>query len=125
LLHKLGDRRIALSSDSALLTRRDDGSLILAVWNYAPPDGTGLSRIVTVRFKNTKARQALIWRLDTAHGDFHPLYEKMGEPRYPTPSQMQMLGVAAALKLPENYELKDGELTFSLPAHGLAVVDVR
>src|SRR5271168_5034084 len=37
LLHHLGDRRIAVDSDSALLTRRKDGTLVLAVWNYAPP----------------------------------------------------------------------------------------
>jgi xylan 1,4-beta-xylosidase len=124
LLHKLGNRRIALASDSALFTRRDDGSLILALWNYAPPGEAGSSRIVTARFKNTNARHAVVWSLDTAHGDFHPVYKKMGEPRYPTPAQMQMLRAAAAL-VPENHELKDGELTFSLPAQGLAVVDVR
>ena len=125
LLHKLGNQRIALDSDSALLTRRDDNSLVLAVWNYAPPGETGSSRMVTVRFTNTNARQALLWRVDTAHGDFHPLYKEMGEPRYPTPSQMQKLGMAAALTQPENHELKDGELSFSLPAQGLALVEVR
>ena len=34
LLHKLGDERIQLDSESALLTRRKDGALVLAVWNY-------------------------------------------------------------------------------------------
>ena len=38
LLHQLGDQRIAIDSDSALLTRRKDGTLVLAVWNYAPPN---------------------------------------------------------------------------------------
>ncbi|HEV2731844.1 MAG TPA: glycosyl hydrolase family 39, partial [Terriglobales bacterium] len=41
LLHKLGDRHIALNSDSALLTLRNDGALVLAVWNYALPDQPG------------------------------------------------------------------------------------
>src|SRR3989449_4985148 len=35
LLHELGDQRIDLNSDSALLTRKKDGSLVLALWNYA------------------------------------------------------------------------------------------
>ncbi len=30
-----------LDSDSALATRRSDGSLAIALWNYAPPFGTG------------------------------------------------------------------------------------
>jgi xylan 1,4-beta-xylosidase len=124
LLHKLGDQRIALDSESALLTRRADGSLVLAVWNYAPPEEAGSSRTVTVRFKNMNPRLALIWRLDNAHGDFHPLYEKMGEPRYPTPTQLQALRRVAALT-PERHELKNGELVLSLPAHGLAVVEMR
>ncbi len=124
LLHKLGDQRIALDSESALLTRRADGSLVLAVWNYAPPEEAGSSRTVTVRFKNTNPRLALIWRLDNAHGDFHPLYEKMGKPRYPTPTQLQALRRVAELT-PEKHELKNGELVLSLPAHGLAVVEMR
>jgi xylan 1,4-beta-xylosidase len=124
LLHKLGDRRIALDSDSALLTRRADGSLVLAVWNYAPPAEDGSSKTVTVRFKNTNARQAVIWRVDSAHGDLHPLYKKMGEPRYPTPSQVQDLRKATELSAERN-EIKDGELTVVLPAHGLAVIEVK
>jgi xylan 1,4-beta-xylosidase len=124
LLHKLGDQRIVLDSESALLTRKADGSLVLAVWNYAPPEEAGSSRTVTVRFKNVNPRLALIWRLDNAHGDFHPLYEKMGEPRYPTPTQLQALRRVAALT-PERHELKNGELVLSLPAHGLAVVEMR
>ena len=124
LLHKLGDQRIVLDSDSALLTRRPDGSLVLAVWDYAPPGEAGSPKTVIVRFKNTNPRQVMIWRLDNAHGDFHPIYKKMGEPRYPTPSQRQALRSAAALTS-EKQELKNGELTFSLPAHGLAVVELR
>jgi hypothetical protein len=34
------EAEFALSaSDSALLTRRKDGTLVLALWNYAPPAG--------------------------------------------------------------------------------------
>ena len=40
-LHKLGTQRIHLDSDSALATKGPDGSLALALWDYAPPDGTG------------------------------------------------------------------------------------
>lgn len=125
LLHKLGDRRIALDSDSALLTRRAGDSLVLAIWNYSGSGEGGSSKIVTARFKNTNVHQAVVWRLDAAHGDFHPLYEKMGEPRYPTPLQLRQLRMAATLVGPENQELKDGELTFSLPAHALALIEMK
>src|SRR5437667_35951 len=51
LLHKLGDQRIALDSNSALLTRRSDGSLVLALWNYAAPDQDGSAESFTLQFK--------------------------------------------------------------------------
>ncbi len=41
LLHKLGTKRLPLASDSALATLTPDGKLVLALWNYAPPTGTG------------------------------------------------------------------------------------
>ncbi len=44
LLHKLGDESIQIDSDSALLTRRKDGTLVLAVWNYALPGETGVAK---------------------------------------------------------------------------------
>ncbi len=125
LLHKLGSQRIALSSDSALLTRRDDGSLVLAVWNYAPPEDTGSPRTVTFRFSHTNTDRASIWRLDTAHGDFHTLYEKMGEPRYPTTRQLEQLRVAAALNPPIEDKLRSNELILTIPAHGLALIEVK
>ena len=67
LLHQLGDERIPLHSESALLTRRKDGTLVLAVWNYAPPaeagsTETGTPKTVTLRFKGHSAKHALISR---------------------------------------------------------------
>ncbi len=40
-LHRLGDRRIAVASDSALATKDGQGHVAVALWDYAPPDGTG------------------------------------------------------------------------------------
>jgi xylan 1,4-beta-xylosidase len=125
LLHKLGDQRIALDSDSALVTRRKDGTLILAVWNYAPPGEAGTSRVATLRFKNARATHATIWRVDPSHADVHSTYQNMGEPRYPTRSQIEQLRKAAAVGPPEERTIKDGNVTVDLPAHGLAVVKIK
>jgi xylan 1,4-beta-xylosidase len=125
LLHRLGDQRITLNSDSALLTRRDDGTLVLALWDYAPPDQTGSPRTFTLRFQNAEAKFALVSRVDRDHGDVHPAYEKMGSPRYPTGTQIAELRRAADLPNAEVRELKNGELTLTLPAHGLAVIELK
>jgi xylan 1,4-beta-xylosidase len=125
LLHHLGDERVQLDSDSALLTRKKDGTLELAVWNYAPPDQAGTPRTITLRLKGTNATRALISRVDGDHGDFHSAYAKMGSPRYPTPAQIQQLRQAAELPAPEASEIKHGELTITVPAHGLAVLEIK
>jgi xylan 1,4-beta-xylosidase len=125
LLHKLGDQRIELNSDSALLTRRNDGTLVLAIWNYAPPGEKGLAKTITVRFENTKQQVATISRLDHEHGDFHPVYGKMSTPRYPTLSQIQELRRASELPEPETIELKANQLTLTLPAHGLVLIELK
>jgi xylan 1,4-beta-xylosidase len=129
LLHGLGDQRIVLDSDSALLTRRKDGTLVLAVWNYAPPNSGrssgGRAKTVMLELKGTKARHAVISRVDRDHGDVHPLYEEMGSPRYPTSKQIQELRHAAELPAPEKGDLKNGKLTLTLPPQGLAVIELK
>ena len=129
LLHRLGDQRIAVDSDSALLTRRKDGTLVLAVWNYAPPnlkEGPGGSaKTITLELKGTKATHAVISRVDRDHGDVRPLYEKMGSPRYPTSKEIQELRHAAELPAPEKRSLKNGNLTLTLPPQGLAVIELK
>jgi xylan 1,4-beta-xylosidase len=125
LLHQLGDQRIALDSDSALLTRRSDGTLVLAVWNYAPPDQAGSPRTFTLRFVNAKSGNAKISLLDRDHGDFHSAYEKMGSPQYLTEAQILNLRRASELGEAETRELRNDELTITLPAHGLALIELK
>jgi xylan 1,4-beta-xylosidase len=125
LLHKLGDERIALDSDSALATRRADGTRVIAVWNYGLPGETRPAKTVTLKFKGGSAMHASISRVDDEHGDVRSTYEKLGSPRYPTLAQIESLRKAAQLASPENRELSNEELTLTLPSHGLAVIEVK
>ena len=125
LLHRLGDQRIDLKSDSALVTRKKDGSLELAVWNLVPLKEKGSPKTVVLQFKGVKEHRASIMRVDKEHGDVHGAYEKMGAPRYPTQQQIKTLRQAAALPTPENQELKNGEIRLTLPPEGLALVEIR
>jgi xylan 1,4-beta-xylosidase len=125
LLHSLGDQRIELDSASALATRRSDGSLVIAIWNYAPPEHAGPPRVITLRFQGTRPKHARISVVDPGHGDIQAAYEKMGSPRYPTQIQIEQLKKAAELSAPEARDLKNGELTLTLPSYGLALVEVK
>ena len=48
LLHRLGTDRITIDSDSVLATRREDGALVIAAWNYAPPGESLAARELTL-----------------------------------------------------------------------------
>ena len=124
LLHGLGDRRIALASDSAIATRRADGTLAVAVWNYAPPGRPGPARTLTLRFVGVDAASAKITQIDSLQGDLHSAYAAMGAPRYPTPAQIDALRRAAELPAARQVLLRDGVLTVTLPSYALALVEV-
>jgi xylan 1,4-beta-xylosidase len=125
VLHHLGDERLALDSDTALVTRNKDGSLVIALWNYAPPGHSGESRTVTLRFEGKRFKRAAIFRADREHGDARSTYEKMGSPHYPTQAQIAALRKAAQLPVPDSQTLRNEELTLTLPSYGLAVIEVR
>jgi xylan 1,4-beta-xylosidase len=125
VLHNLGEERIQLNSDTALLTRRKDGALVLAVWNYFPPDQAGSPKSVTLRLEGMNAKHVSVWRVDRDHGDFHSAYETMGAPRYPTEAQTEDLRKAAQLPPPESLKISNHEFVIAVPAHGLAVIEFK
>ncbi len=125
LLHRLGVQRLALDSDSALVTRAKDGAFEIAVWNYAPPGEAAGAKRFTLRFKGLSPRQATISEVDPEHGDSQTAFEKMGSPPYPTRRQILELRAAAVLPPPRVEQISQNELTLSVPAHGLALIEVK
>jgi xylan 1,4-beta-xylosidase len=130
LLHELGNERIAVDSNIVLATRKKDGSLVVAAWNLVPlsqtGDQAGSSQTIRLRFDHLAgSRRAYISRVDRDHGDVHPAYEKMGQPRYPTKEQLKALQQAAQLPPPEIRNLTNGELTLDLAPAALAIIEVK
>jgi len=128
LLHQLGDQRLAASSDSALVTRRPDGTLAIAVWNYAPPGPGGETKTYQLTFRNVPdAHRAYVWLVDRNHGSALTAWKAMGEPRYPTFEQHRILLQAAELPGPSIMTLtpSDPRLTLQLGPHALALVEVE
>jgi xylan 1,4-beta-xylosidase len=127
LLHELGSQRLAASSDSALVTRRADGTLAIAVWNYAPPGTGGDTRTYQVAFRNAApARRAYVWLVDRDHGSALTAWRAMGEPRFPTVEQHRILLQAAELPAPRIETLAPGDprLTLQLRPHALALIEL-
>jgi xylan 1,4-beta-xylosidase len=124
LLHQLGEQRFAESYDQVLLTRRADGALVVALWNYADVGATGPNRRVHLTVQNSAARTARVQLLDAEHGNVHRAYERMGSPRYPTQRQLAELRAAAALPAAPIRALKAGTLDVEIPPDGLALVTI-
>jgi xylan 1,4-beta-xylosidase len=125
LLHRLGDTRLDVASDSALVTRRKDGSLAIAVWNLFLPEEAGSPKTVTLRFKgNAAAQSARITIVDKEHGSPLPAYEGMQKPDSPTPQQISTLRKAAALPKPQTIVLKNGSIMLTLQPHSLALIEI-
>jgi len=140
LLHELGDERLEAPRDQALVTRRKDGTLVMAVWNLVEPDTQGADKTVTIDVYGVgplqtqavhgvpfeiKTTRAVVRRLDAAHGDTLAAWKKMGSPAYPTEDQVEELRKASELGPPEEMPIKGHRLTLTLPPMGLAVIEVQ
>jgi xylan 1,4-beta-xylosidase len=124
MLHGLGTERFEVDSNNALVTRRADGTFVIALWNYVAPGRSGGPTTISMRLPHVSARSARVLRLDADHGDVGGAYARMGSPTYPTRAQLDQLLEASALPPPEAAAIVDERLSIMLPAHGLATVEV-
>jgi len=124
LLHRLGTQRIASDAAQALLTRRADGALVLALWNYVDVGASGAARSVRLQLIHGSAGSASVQTLDGAHGDVRAAYQQMGAPRYPTQSQLTELRAAAALPPAVTRPLEGDTLSVEIPPGALCLVTI-
>ena len=134
MLHRLGDTRLPAGDGPVLATRGKDGSVILALWNYAPPASTSTTYVdkppqgrskrfeVVVSHLPGTTTQATLWRLDHEHGNVIPAFDAMGRPAYPSRAQILALRKAAQAAPPERIAVRDGRFSIEVPPQGLVVV---
>lgn len=128
VLHELGEERLANAADNLLVTRRKDGTLVVAAWNLVDMDQLASGAPLTLRlaFKGVApGARVTIKRVDETHGNPMPAYRAMGSPRYPTQAQIEALNNASSLPAPELRKLEKGVLDLTLPVNGLAVIEVH
>ena len=125
LLHRLGHTRLDAASESVLVTRRQDGSLVIAVWNLFLPEETGAAKTVTLHFRGVpQGTSARITMVDKEHGSPLPAYDKMGRPRFPTAAQIAELRKAAALPASQSRRMAKDSLTLTLEPQALALIEM-
>ena len=107
---------------------------LVALWNYAPPFGTGAtytpppanigpSKTFTVKVTGASPNARVqLWRLDADHGNVIKSFDAMGRPAFPTRDQITQLRTAGRPFPPQNLTLTNGALTITLPPQGLVVI---
>ncbi|MGD0890363.1 MAG: glycosyl hydrolase family 39 [Terracidiphilus sp.] len=128
ILHALGTERLPNAADNILVTRREDGTLVVAAWNLVDMDqlAKGVPLTIRLTFKGVKpGARVSIQRVDESHGNPISAYRAIGSPRYPTQKQVEALNSASTLPAPEQRKLDHGALELALPVNGLAVIEVR
>jgi xylan 1,4-beta-xylosidase len=136
-LHKLGELRIPAQSDSVLATKSKDGKVEVALWDYAPPTGTGAAytmphdptgpaKTFDLRFDHVAANAPVeVLRVDDDHGNAVKAFDAMGRPQGSlSREQVKQLRAAGAMAAPEHMRLDHGSLHITVPTHGLAVLIV-
>jgi xylan 1,4-beta-xylosidase len=120
MLHRLGDRRLNPELSNAIVTERADGTLAIAVWNYASAGDNGTSRHVRIAIDGWKtASHFHVELLDRDHGSALTAWKAMGAPAFPTREQYDALRRAATATE------KLSTPTFELPPLSLALVEVQ
>jgi xylan 1,4-beta-xylosidase len=125
LLHHLGDMRLDVNSDSALVTRRKDGGLAIAVWNLFLPEEQGAPKTFTLRFaKSVAAKTVRVTIVDALHGSSLAAFEKMGSPAFPSREQIAELRKAGVMPRPKTLAISGHSLSLTLEPHALALVEL-
>jgi xylan 1,4-beta-xylosidase len=125
-LHELGDERLPAPKNQALVTRRADGTLVIAAWNLVEPGATAPAKTLTLDLKGVAAdARATIHRVDAEHGDTLDAWKNMGSPAWPTRAQITELRKDSNPGSPEVEAIQGDQLTVSLPPMGLAVIEIH
>jgi xylan 1,4-beta-xylosidase len=125
LLHMLGDHRMEAPPDSAIVTRRQDGSFAVVLWNYTDPGTTGPEKTVTVELHGFRAKTVRLHRVDSTHHSALQEWIRMDRPASPTREQIQNLRNAGAPLNPELITPNDNRIVVRLPAPGFALLEIE
>jgi len=121
LLHELGDRRLPESSENALVTEREDGTLVVALWNYAEPDENVPNKTFQLTIKGARAKRYRIQFVDPDHGSALKAWKDMGSPASPSTAQIGQLIDASRLEPIRKRAIAE---PIRIAPQGLAVLEI-
>merc|ERR1712062_365966 len=139
ILHNVSVRdRSKATTISAFATTKSDGSklgvsgLQIFVTNFWPMEGasaapkdpveSSVSVTITAPEATKVPDTAFLWRIDDNTTRAFAAWQDMGEPTYPTPTQLAELHAASEMKAEQLMVAPGGKLSFSLPPYGIGIV---
>ena len=121
LLHTLGTQRLSSTSENALITKRDDGTFVLALWNYENPGEGGQPKFFRLKPDRTDWTSYRIQMVSDDHGSALQAWTNAGQPPTPTKAQIAEFVTASQLPPPDVRPISEPVV---LPPHGLAIVEL-
>jgi xylan 1,4-beta-xylosidase len=91
LLHGLGEQRVPIASENALVTKRANGIFVIALWNYNEPGESVQPKTFQLTAQHLKAKSYRMQFVSPEHGSVLEAWRKMGSPAYPSANQVQRL----------------------------------
>ena len=122
LLHQLGNQRLDSGADDALLTRRPDGTLAVAIWNYAEPDQPGNAKTIQIQVKGGRHRRYRVQLAGPGHGSALDEWVRLGKPAFPSREQIDRLLISSRMPPATEHSLAD---PIHLAPYELALVTLK
>lgn len=107
LLHQLGSKRLVIDSENALATVREDGTVVLALWNYAEPGEESAPKTFHLNVTGTAAKHYRMQFVDPEHGSSLRAFRQMGSPAWPSVPQIEEMIRASQLTPPEEHAISE------------------
>ena len=124
MFNKLAFDRIETPTEDAIVTKRADGTLVIALWNYVEAGEQGTSRDFVLDIRNmpdtSKAQIAIV---DRDHGSPLRTWQEIGSPRFPTREEQARLRQAGTM--PESKPIQyQAHLPITLGPKSLALIEI-
>ena len=124
LFNRLGFERLENPSPDVLVTKRPDGTLVIALWNYAEAEENGHNRDFVLEFRPvSETAKGRITIVDRDHGSALRAWKEMGSPHFPSREERTRLRQAGALPDPTPLNVQ-ARLPITLAPKALALIEI-
>ena len=104
------------------MTKKPDGTLVAAIWNYAEPGQSGNMKTVRLRLSDGRKGRYSVQTVGPGRGSVLEEWVRMGKPAFPTREQIARLLVSSQLPPATAYAIPD---PIRLAPHELALVTLK